>query len=409
MEVASLPATLWAVGFPRLEVLAIAGRLPSQLRVGQQVPLSEAFTIGTEPASSLVLNSPQISPRHLRIELKFDRWWLLDLGSKTGSVHNGARVVNVELRHLDTIGVGEVMFRFELREPVHAVEPAMEAAIVAKPDDLTRWTVYADWLLEQGDPLGERIMRPEAEDDGRWLGVLAPLWHQGLVEVDWFCGLPRKLVLRNPLDELPLREVQQALRPLSTDPNFRFVQTLELDLESLVGTSTADAYLRAVLEPLRTASLPMLRSLRVEPVEGAPNEAARAVLHEAGAQLGAKVNFVPWPNPVGVEVLTAPRSVSVSPPVGTWVPLSPVDANVIGKLDGCVVSLSADEGHPALETAVRLERDGAWYAENLLHPTHWRSEFAMRLNGRPTVRARLRPGDVLEVAAGLLVRFGPKP
>jgi hypothetical protein len=74
-----------------------------------------------------------------------------------------------------------------------------------------------------------------------------------------------------------------------------------------------------------------------------------------------------------------------------------------------VVSIGAPEGHPALETAVRVERDGTWYAENLMHPTHLRSEFAMRLNGRPTVRARLRPGDVLEVAAGFVVRFAPRP
>jgi len=35
--------------------------------------------------------------------------------------------------------------------------PALEAAIVANPDDRDAWAIYGDWLQEQGDPRGEVI------------------------------------------------------------------------------------------------------------------------------------------------------------------------------------------------------------------------------------------------------------
>jgi uncharacterized protein (TIGR02996 family) len=53
-----------------------------------------------------------------------------------------------------------------------------EAAIIADTDDVGAYTVYADWLLERGDPRGElitvQLARETAPDDAA-LAVLRPV------------------------------------------------------------------------------------------------------------------------------------------------------------------------------------------------------------------------------------------
>src|SRR5262249_42290216 len=46
-------------------------------------------------------------------------------------------------------------------------EPEMLAAIYAAPDDLSVRDVYADWLIEHGDPRGELIALQRARSAGR--------------------------------------------------------------------------------------------------------------------------------------------------------------------------------------------------------------------------------------------------
>jgi hypothetical protein len=51
--------------------------------------------------------------------------------------------------------------------------------------------------------------------------------------------------------------------------------------------------------------------------------------------------------------------------------------------------------------------DGRWWVEDLFARArpYRRLEFALRVNDREVVEAYLRPGDTLELAAGLLLRF----
>ncbi len=44
-------------------------------------------------------------------------------------------------------------------------DPALEAAVVAAPDDRATWLVYADWLQSKGHPLGELITLSIAAED----------------------------------------------------------------------------------------------------------------------------------------------------------------------------------------------------------------------------------------------------
>ncbi|MBY0458946.1 MAG: TIGR02996 domain-containing protein, partial [Gemmataceae bacterium] len=42
-------------------------------------------------------------------------------------------------------------------KPTPALQPALEAALVANPDELTAYSAYADYLTEEGDPRGEFV------------------------------------------------------------------------------------------------------------------------------------------------------------------------------------------------------------------------------------------------------------
>lgn len=97
----------------------------------------------------------------------------------------------------------------------------LEAGIVASPDDRDAYQVYGDWLVEQGDPLGELvavqvalekkprdrtlIKREEAlmeEHRVTWLGNrLAHLQDEGEVGLDWRWGFLHRVVIGRGLVE----------------------------------------------------------------------------------------------------------------------------------------------------------------------------------------------------------------
>ena len=63
----------------------------------------------------LVVRDDGVSARHARLESHGDRWVLADVGSRNGTRLNG-RAVNgpAPLSHGDEIGLGELMWRFEI-------------------------------------------------------------------------------------------------------------------------------------------------------------------------------------------------------------------------------------------------------------------------------------------------------
>jgi uncharacterized protein (TIGR02996 family) len=54
-----------------------------------------------------------------------------------------------------------------------ARNPELEKAIVANPNDREAWTVYADWLIEQGDPRGELISLQLGNKEGQAKKLIA--------------------------------------------------------------------------------------------------------------------------------------------------------------------------------------------------------------------------------------------
>jgi uncharacterized protein (TIGR02996 family) len=397
--------------FPALEVVAVPEGVRS-LQAGGRLVLGEHVVIGRAPDCELPLPVAAVARRHCLIERRFGRWWLLDMGSSAGTFHNGSRVTNVELQHLDLIDVPSgPTLRFLERERTSPREPAMEAAIAEAPEDEHRWAVYGDWLLERGAALGERLVSPRPEHHGRWLGALAVPWARGDVEVAWRGGLPSRVVLRR-LSRAPAPLLPRTLLGLlAADEHFRFLQHLEVDIESLVSALDWDPLLAEGLQALEAAPWPLLRSIRLGPLTGvqaSPRTDARLASLRARLPRLRAVPAFRFREPARLEVLSTPAPVTTAPGPGGLVTLSGRGENLVGKLPDCALMVKAPDGHPASLVAVRFAREAErWWVEDLFARArpYRRLEFAMRVNGHELVDASLRPGDLLELAAGLLVRF----
>lgn len=394
------------MSFPALEVLWVA-RGSRQPEPGTRLPLKPRFTIGRVNDNDLVLTGlDPVARRPVLIERRYDRWWLLQLGSGDETLHNGVPVTNVELTHLDLFTLrNAITLRFLAHDEPDLRNEAFEHSLVAGPDDPARWAVYADWWLEHGAALGERVSRPSAREDGKWLGELAAAWGDGDLQVKWAHGLPSELILRRLNLDGPL-STRPPLEVAARDPMFRFVRHVEIDIEALVGTAGWEPDLAELLEPLTTTKLPLLQRLSVGPLSNVPSHAALSLAQ--GLELPAIDWLMAARTPV-LEVISAPAGVRVSPLPGASLPLT--GDVLVGRLDSCALRVEAPEGHPASLLAARLARTEGlgWSIEDLFARTRpYRSlEFALKVNGKEVVHARLRPGDVIELSAGLLVRLGP--
>lgn len=119
---------------------------------------------------------------------------------------------------------------------------AIEVRIRANPDDAEAWKVYADLLLDHGDPRGELIMlelQPGAEEDASlrsaigalldshraaWEPAALPVQFPALLEYRWRHGFVHAVSLRR----IDHRSDVRALQGLFTDPQARFLDAITL-------------------------------------------------------------------------------------------------------------------------------------------------------------------------------------
>jgi transcriptional regulator with GAF, ATPase, and Fis domain len=96
--------------YPRL--LAIAGPLR-----GSVLPFPEGeTTLGREPSNGLAVIDPSVSRRHCLLRREQDRFQILDLDSRNGTLVNGVTVKEHWLEHGDEIAVGDSAFQFLLED-----------------------------------------------------------------------------------------------------------------------------------------------------------------------------------------------------------------------------------------------------------------------------------------------------
>jgi uncharacterized protein (TIGR02996 family) len=268
-----------------LEVIAAARH--TGVEEGLRVPVSRSpFDIG-RTHSDWNLRSYLVSRQHARLVRGDDgRWTAHDERSTNGTLVNGKNArATVPLVSGDLLDLGPVLLRF-LDGPPGAlpVHPGLEAAIVAEPTAEAPWRVWADWLQEQGDPLGVWLQGPDRPPASSlpWLGPLARWQLHRRVKTRWHpWGLLTSLTLPCVGAEEAVN-TEWVLRHLPLVPAARFL--VHLHVEVLPHQLDARPPTELFLEALQGAPLPTsLRTLTFSGVDpdAPPSRAQRALMRPA--------------------------------------------------------------------------------------------------------------------------------
>jgi pSer/pThr/pTyr-binding forkhead associated (FHA) protein len=88
-------------------------RLPTRRRtwfIDSALLEAAELTLGRSSDCELVFGDDTVSRHHARLELRDGRWFLVDLDSSNGTLVNGRRVHDVEVRPGDRIRLGAAGF-----------------------------------------------------------------------------------------------------------------------------------------------------------------------------------------------------------------------------------------------------------------------------------------------------------
>lgn len=105
---------------PRLKVIH-RDQSRTEYEFGEQV-----ITIGREADNLVAIEDAAISRHHAVVEMIDGEWWLRDLGSSNGTIHEGQRIQSLRLIDRSSFEMGGLKFRFSLA--------AHEASLPARPE-----------------------------------------------------------------------------------------------------------------------------------------------------------------------------------------------------------------------------------------------------------------------------------
>ncbi|MBL8953908.1 MAG: FHA domain-containing protein [Myxococcaceae bacterium] len=367
-------------------VLEVARVDAGGLSVGQRFvpPLS----FGRDPDNDV---SWFALPRHAcRFEFNGPRLLLRVLQNLYGLYVNAVMVrTDTELKAGDRLqlagGVDLEVKAVDPRPPFVLAHPQLVAAIEDDPGDDGRWRVFADRLLDVGDPLGARMATGSGgsrRDAARELAPLATELTDGNLAVEWRFGFARRAVLRAVEHWVYRWPWQWSLQRLLVHPLFHWLEELEVDLASFGKDAATSDHLIAALEHVAAEGpLPLLRHVKVGPLERDVKWKYAQAWHQCVAA-HPKLAATDGPVlPVGEASLVKPQGERVALQPGAPVPVA--------------------EG-----VHVRLELGQWWVTDTVAQRVIQQLQYTpMKVNGRTCVRQRLRPGDVIEPRPGVSVRF----
>src|ERR1700741_3661875 len=91
--------------------VSIVSGLPAR----SEVLSSDNVIVGRAADADLILNHPEVSRRHCRIQREGEKWFVEDLGSRRGTAVNGNSISErTALRPGDKVHLGPVTFAFGL-------------------------------------------------------------------------------------------------------------------------------------------------------------------------------------------------------------------------------------------------------------------------------------------------------
>ncbi len=90
--------------------------------VGRSFTLKSGDVLGRAEENAVNLIDASISRRHARIQFEDERWWLVDLDSRNGTLVSGRRISRAELTDGDEFFLGQLLIRFRREE----IEPGTD-------------------------------------------------------------------------------------------------------------------------------------------------------------------------------------------------------------------------------------------------------------------------------------------
>jgi uncharacterized protein (TIGR02996 family) len=368
---------------------------------------SGALTFGRSQKATVVFDDPRLSPRHCELFYQGGFWRVRDLASTIGTTVNRAPVTYPRaVFGGDVIGFGSVQLTFCQQAPEE--NSALVEAVLREPDAPAPWLVWADWLQEQGDPLGERIARAQhgdTLDHQPWLGPLWELFVAGEVELEWYFGFARRAVLRPVAGHLAF-DWKSVLGTLLRLRVLKFLRTLVIDLPRLqsltpatlaAGLADAQAYLAGLPE-----LPPLLGQLELGSV-GTESAGADLALQECLARRVPALLGRPLARRAGAARLELQRQATGAKLVGLRDGLRVMsDVTRMRRSNRSTLHFEAPPGIPFF-----TEGNPCFFARDewgwTLAAGRLRGE--VRVNGRVDSSFLLLPGDVIDITGAGLFRF----
>jgi FHA domain len=366
------------------------------------IALDRAMVVGRSTSADLVVDSATVAPRHFQVVPERGAWAIDDLGSSSGTWVNGRRTSHALLRHGDTVWLDTVLLVF-LEHPITS-SPEIERAIDDCPEDASRLKVWADWLLEHDDPLGEHLLAPQPS--AAVLEGLAPMVASGQVELEWQHGVMTAARIRC-VDDATWRTVELVARLLSLRVA-RWLRSLTVDVSTWVIPSSSRLQLEfsAMLRGLLNGpALPCLRHVSfgylTEPLERS---------HFLDALLARLQRRFPLLETTPDELMRATRH--------AWLEVERMPQ----ALD--FYAAGGDQEHLCIDSGIWLGSSASGQLRAVppgVPRTGGREVFIVRqqapqwcltpidngllLNGHRAIATRLLPGDVIEDSHGARYRF----
>lgn len=353
--------------------------------IGGLIPLGPGLTLGTEGD---VRVAAAIEKRHCRVEPKNGAIRLWHYVSLNRTSVNGQPRLDATLQHRDLISLtGGTLFRFLERDDVVATDTALERDIDEHPEADDRLMVWADFLLEHGDPLGERIAsasRNEELTHAPWLETFAGHFVSGRLDVTWHLGLGRAVAMRELT--VAFSSVADALSKLFALRVMRLLRQVRLDYAS-----------ERVFDPLGVDRLASVRwpaamqRLHLGDVPETDWPTIERGRHKLSRAIGRPVEVGVFRDAV-LEVKSAGPSAMYR--VGERAEIG--HQLVLGERGASPFTGLATAG-----TYVIRRADHRFVLEQLTGT----AESVMRVNGQPVQRFPLRDGDDIELGDDFVARF----
>jgi hypothetical protein len=333
-----------------------------QLVVAGRV-LRPPLSIGRTAGNDLELDSGKVARQHCLIWFDGEQTLIEDLGSSNGTWVNGQRIRRQQLAAGDRVQLPDGS-ELEVRAVDAPSWLELSKAVEQDPTDDQRWRVFADALLEIGDPLGERIARSQSSVDD----LLAREVADGNLQCEWRHGFMRSAVLRRCDGWW---DWSFTLQRLVDHPLAHFLEELEVDVASLRHD------VNAIVKQVTAARLPVLRRLRIGPY---PREAwVPSVSEETWEACLAAHPRLDRADPIWREGRAFIGTTHLDPEMNTVI---------------------------APDVIVTREHDAWWMIDRMKLQQRLDGQRHVPLvNGRRSVKHRLRPGDEIEAEPGVKQRF----